>query len=53
MLSRLVIGFPPRSKQSPSEVILEPRKIQYVTFSIVSLSIYQEVMGPDAIMLVF
>ena len=39
MLSRLVIGFPPRSKQLPSEVILEPKKIQYVTFSIVSQSI--------------
>ena len=53
MLSRLVIGFPPRSKQSPSEVILEPRKIQYVTFSIVSLSICHEVVGPDSMIFVF
>ena len=60
MLSRLVIVFLPRSKhllisslQSPSAVILEPNKIKSVTVSIVSPSIYHEVMGPDAITLVF
>ena len=57
MLSRLVITFLPRSKwlfiswlQSPSEVILEPRKIKVAT---VSPSICQEVMGLDAMILVF
>ena len=56
MLSRLVIALLPRSKrllisrlQSPSEVILEPKKIKSVTVSIVSPSICHEVMGPDAI----
>ena len=60
MLSRLVIVFLPRSKclfisqlQSPSEVILEPKKIKSVTVSIVSLSMCHEVMGPDAMILVF
>ena len=61
MLSRLVIAFLPRRKclliswwlQSPSAVILEPRKIKAVTVSIVSPSIYHEVMGPDAMILVF
>ena len=55
MLSRLVIAFLPRSKrlliswlQSPSAVILEPKKIKSVTVSIVSPSICYEVMGPDA-----
>ena len=55
MLSMLVIAFLPRSKclliswlQSPSEVILELKKIKPVTVSIVSLSICHEVMGPDA-----
>ena len=55
MLSRLVIDFLLRSKhllmlwlQSPSAVILEPRKIKSVTVSIVSPSICHEVMGPDA-----
>ena len=54
MLSRLVITFLPRSKrlliswlQSPSAVILEPRKIKSATVSIVSPSIGREVMGPD------
>ena len=58
MLSRLVITFLPRSKhllisrlQSPSAVILEPKKIKSV--SIVSLSISHEVMGPDAMIFVF
>ena len=57
MLSRLVIIFLPRSKrlliswlQSPSAVILEPRKINSAT---VSPSICHEVMGPDAMILVF
>ena len=57
MLSRLVIAFLPRSKslliswlQSPSAVILEPKKIKSV---IVSPSICHEVMGPNAIILVF
>ena len=55
MLSRLVIAFLPRNKsfliswlQSPSAVILEPRKIKSAT---VSPSISQEVMGPDAMIL--
>ena len=58
MLSRLVITFPPRSKhvliswlQSPSAVILEPRKIKSDTVSTVSPSICHEVMGPDAMIL--
>ena len=58
MLSRLVITFLPRSKrlliswlQSPSTVILEPRKIKSAT---VSPSIcHDEVMGPDAMILGF
>ena len=60
MLSRLVIAFLPRSKrlliswfQSPSVVILEPPKIKSVTVSIVSPSICHEVIGPDAMILVF
>ena len=60
MLSRLVIVFLPRSKclliswlQSPSVVILEPPKIKSLTVSIVSPSICHEVMGPDAMILVF
>ena len=60
MLSGLVIAFLPRSKhlliswlQSPSAVILEPKKIKSVTVSIVSPSICHEVMGPDAMILVF
>ena len=60
ILSRLVITFLPRSKrlliswlQSPSAVILEHPKIKSVTVSTVSLSICHEVMGPDAMILVF
>ena len=60
MLSRLVIAFLPRSKclliswlQSPTAVILETIKIKSVTVSTVSLSICHEVMGPDALILVF
>ena len=57
MLSRLVITFLPRSKhlliswlQSPSTVILEPKKIKSLT---VSPYICHEVMGPDAMIVVF
>ena len=57
MLSRLVIAFLPRSKhlliswlQSPSAVILEPKKLKSDT---VSPSISHEVMGPDTMILVF
>ena len=60
MLSGLVITFLPRSKrlliswpQSPSAVILEPKKIKSATVSIVSPSICHEVMGPDAMILLF
>ena len=60
MLSRLVITFLPRSKhlliswlQSPFAVILEPKTIKSDTVSTVSPSICQEVMGPDAMSLVF
>ena len=60
MLSRLVITFLPRSKhlliswlQSPSAVILVPPKIKSATVSTVSPSICHEVMGPDAMILVF
>ena len=60
MLSRLVITFLPRSKclliswlQPISAVILKPKKIMSVTVSIVSPSIYHEVMVPDAMILVF
>ena len=60
MLSSLVIAILPRSKhyliswlQKPSAVILEPKKIKSVTVSIVPSSICHEVMGPDAMILVF
>ena len=60
ILSRLVIAFLPRNKslliswlQSPSAMILEPKKIKSVTVSIVSPSICHEVMGPDAMIFVF
>ena len=59
-LSKLVITFLPRSKclliswlQSPSAVILEPRKIKSATVSTVSPSICHEVMGLDTMILVF
>ena len=52
-LSRLILTFLPRSKrlliswlQSPSAVILEPRKIKFDTVSTVSPSTFHEVMGP-------
>ena len=60
MLSRVVITFLPRSKclliswlQSSSTLFLEPPKIVSVTVSTVSPSICYEVMGPDAMILVF
>ena len=60
MLSMLVITFLPRSNrllisclQSSSAVILEPPKIKSDTASTVSPSISHEVMGPDAMILVF
>ena len=60
ILSRLVLAFLPRRNrlliswlQSPSAVILEPPKIKSITVFIVSPSISHEVMGPDAMILVF
>ena len=60
MLSRWVITFLPRNKrlliswlQSPSAVILEPKKIKSLTVSIVFPSICHEEMGPDAMILFF
>ena len=60
MLSRFVIAFLPGSKhlsvsrlQSPSAVILEPKKIKSVTVYNVSPLIYHEVMGPNAMIFVF
>ena len=59
-LSRFVIAFLPRSKclliswlQSLSAVILEPKKTKSITVSTFSPSVYHEVMGPDAMILVF
>ena len=59
-LSRFVIAFLPRSKhlliswlQSPSAVILEPKKIKSLAVSIVPPSIFREMMGPESIILVF
>ena len=60
ILYRLVIDFLPRSKhllnswlQSPSALILEPKKIKLVTVSIVSPSICHQVMGLDALIFIF
>ena len=60
MLSRLVIAYLPRRKclliswlQSPSALILEPKKIKSVTVSLVPPSVCYEVMGLDAMILVF
>ena len=60
ILSRFVIAFLPRSKrlliswlQSPSAVILEPKKITSITVSTVSPSICYEVMESDAMIVVF
>ena len=59
-LFRFVIAFLPKSKrrlisrlQSPSAVILEPKKMKSVTVSSFSPSICHGVMGPDAMILVF
>ena len=60
MLSRLIIAFLPRNKclliswlWSSSAGILEPKKRKSATVSIVSPSICQEIMEPDAVILVF
>ena len=60
MLSRLVKTFIPRSKtlliswlKSPSAAILEPPKIKSATVSTLSPSICHEMMGPDAVIIVF
>ena len=60
MLSRFVIVFLPRSKhlliswlKSQSGVILEPKKIKSVTVSIVSPSIFHEVIRGDAMIFIF
>ena len=60
MLYRLIMAFLPRSKhlliswmQTPSAVILELKEIKSVTVSIVSPYICHEVIGPDAMILVF
>ena len=60
LLSRLVIAFLSRNNhlliswlQSPSGVILKPKKIKTPTASIVSPSTCHEVLGPDAMILVF
>ena len=60
MLSKFVTAFLPKSKPllisgllSPSAVILEPKKVKSVTVSIVSPSIYHEVLGQYAMILVF
>ena len=60
LLSRFVIAFLPRSKgllilwlQSPSTAILELKKIKFVTVSTFSPSICHEVMGLNAMILVF
>ena len=59
-LSWFVIAFLPRSKrlliswlQPPSAEILEPKKLKSATVSSVFPSVYHEVMGPDAMILVF
>ena len=60
MLSRFVIAFLLKSKclliswlQSPSAVILEPKKIKYVIVSTFSSSVCHEVMGPNGMMFIF
>ena len=60
MLFRFVIAYLPRNKhlliswlQSPSTVILEPKKIKSFTISFVSPSICHEVVGPDAMVFIF
>ena len=58
-LSSFVVAFLPRSKhlliswlQSASSVISQPKKIKFLTVSIISPSIYHEMMGSDAMILV-
>ena len=60
MQSSLVMAFLPRSQcllisrlQSPSVVILQPKKIKSLTVSIVSPPICHEVMGPDSMIFIF
>ena len=60
MLSKLVIAVLPKSKcllisrlQSPSAMVLEPKKIKSITVSVVYPCICHEMMGPDAMILVF
>ena len=60
MLSRLVIFFLSKTKplliswlESPSAMILETKKIKFLTVSIVAPSICHEVIGPDSMILVF
>ena len=60
MMSRLVIAFLPRSKhlliswlQSPSAVVLEPKKMKSLRVSNVYPSICHEMMGPDTMIFVF
>ena len=60
MLSRLLMAFHPRSKHLliswlglPSAVILEPKEMKSLSVSIVSPSIGHEVMGPNAMILIF
>ena len=60
MLSRFVIAFFSRSKclliswlQSPPTLILEPKKMNSITLSTFSPSLCHEMMGPDAMTLVF
>ena len=60
LLSKFVIAFLLRNKrlliswlQSPSAVILEPKKIKSLTVSIVSPSICHKEMGPDVMSSVF
>ena len=59
-LSRFVIAFLLRSKcvliswlQSPFTVILQPKKRKSITVFTLSLSIFHEVLGPDAMGLSF
>ena len=60
MLSRFIIAFLTRSKhlliswlQSPSAVILEPKKKKFLTVSIVSPSICHEIKELDAMIFIF
>ena len=60
MLFRFVITFLPRIQHlliswlhSPSTVISEPRKMKWVTVSIVATSICHEVLGPNAMIFLF